>query len=335
MIGDVYCENCESSLSSPIGFFTAFTHPGSIRNSKKYFFEHAQDWDVPFEKIRYNKLMISQNQTFPIKIDRKNETILLEYEEEVAWDELTGPKYVWKEKIFKFNESLDNLLRSKFLDSISIIKIKIDELDRKQKRELLGDFIKKILFGISIIEKSSEFKKIKNNSLTPYYKFIQFFYKEYEDYCPLQNSNAKIGAILLASESTNHIYKLQKINISILPVLSKYSFLKVQGSKAVTDSLETQQAWHFFLEGKFEEIKLPICFIENVGFSSFILTELVAILGYNLAELARLKIFKICDIRMRPIYIGAPYTYTARCKFIKNNPDEANHFRMLLDQHKS
>ena len=330
MFGNIRFENCDSSIASPIGFFSCFVKAGAIKKCKNDFFDNANSVVTPHEYSYYNKVTIVQSLSLPITIDKKNETVVVEYQEEIEYNEYLGPKYEWKSNVYEFDILLKQLLYSKVQESISLFKSKLEFLSRKRKREIIGDAVNKILIVINTIEVDKDFKKYRKMSTQACYALIQFLFKDYEDFCPTQNIDKRIGEILLASENTKYLFVSQKINASIIPYLSQHSTLRRQGTHVKNEiKLTLEEAWTYFLGGDFKKITLPIWFPANLESSSFLLTELVSILSYNLAELERMRIFFFDRGKM-----DLKLVYTNRSKFQKKNPDEVYKIRALMSPHK-
>jgi hypothetical protein len=330
MFGNIHFENCDSSIASPIGFFSCFIKAGAIKKCKNNFFDNAISVITPHEYSHYNKITIVQSLSLPVTIDKKKATIVVEYQEEIEYDEYLGPKYEWKSNVYEFDKLLKELLNSQVQESISLFKSKLETLNRKRKREIIGDSIKKILDVIDIIEIDKDFKKYRRTSIQACYALIQFLFKDYEDFCPAQNTDKRIGEILLASENTKYLFVSQKINVSILPYLVQHSKLKLGVTIDKKDNkLTLEEAWTYFLEGDFEKITSRISFPANLEFSSFLLTEIVSVLSYNLAKLERMRIFFFDRGKM-----DLKLVYKNRSIFIKKHPDEVYKIRVLISRHK-
>ncbi len=330
MFGNIHFENCDSSIASPIGFFSCFIKAGAIKKCKNNFFDNAISVITPHEYSYYNKFVIVQSLSLPVTIDKKNETVAVEYQDEIEYDEYLGPKYQWKSNVYEFDKLLKELLHSKVQESISLFKSKLETLTRKRKREIIGDSIKKILGIIEIIEIDKDCKKYRKMSIQACYALIQFLFKDYEDFCPAQNTDKRIGEILLASEHTKLLFVSQKINASIIPYLSQHSELRLSVTIDKKDPrLTLEEAWAYFLEGQFEKISSPIRFPANLELSSFLLTELVSVLSYNLAKLSDRKLFMFGRAQMI-----TELTHTNRSKFQKKYPEEVYKIRVLISRHK-
>jgi|SRR5579859_2659612 len=307
-----------STDASPIAFFVSFANPKSIDNAKNSFYTELDESQKPITTTRYSTTYNFQGTTFPVTVDRENETVTAEYEIQVGTDEQEWPMYEWKSVVYSFKGELNKLMRSEYEITTALLKNKLAGLNKRSAKELLGNLIDKLTTSLKIVEGEITFESYREICVNPYHAIVRWIYSHYKDkdLAPDPQRYAWIQHALAQRESTKDIYKSYGFSDNFIQKILFLRDQKLELIFPVDPVADAKINLKRFVDNRFSEINPPIKFTGHAGAASYLISELSQKLRFRLSEIEKAKVIYIGGVKLI-----ADSCYTEHSRLQKRRPE--------------
>ena len=232
--------------------------------------------------------------SLPFHIDTNKETLTVEYEEEISWDEFNGPTLEWKEKVYHFKDSLHQTLSFHAKSSMSLIKKKMtDETFLiKSKKETLKNIVFKIIDRCNFISTDTKFLKYKNDLLVHYSRIIGFIYHYFPDLAPKRTTEIND---LISIYKKDMYSPATELGVSIIDEIINFCEPSTKNICFEFDNkIGVKADFKNFYYGQFEKINKPINIsVNKVESAYYLIYKLSQYLNYKETEIMKSDIFRI------------------------------------------
>lgn len=308
--------NCTAStIKSPIAFFSSFFVEDKINNAKNRFIERMPDRNDPDDPIARSVSYVSPNK--------------LEYHlEHTIWDENTYENIT---QIISLDNELENMFRDQYLNSKELLKQKLEpesgeELNTKEKREIVRVILKKASTYYQIIQKNNFYSDNREVCYRPIISIIKLIYDEYNPLAQDPRSNDIILSILSESNK-NGLYEIKQLKPESIEKLFDFIIkpgLKIFDSQNKSKDIEFLK---FFLLGEEpKEIKRDVRLFGQVGLINYTIALLL-----EYANMSRPFLEKQNFLYINNIKFVAGSCDTDFYRYPLAHPKEANTVASLIE----
>ena len=302
----------ENTSKEPIRYFDEIVSKNYIEFAKTAFFE---------DFLTY----IESQAGFPAEKDFKKETITIDYQQEVDWDEFKGPVYAWKTNVYSFDDALKKTLEFKVRDSFSHLNIKAEsEHKPKSKKEFFANIVRKIsdrYDSISNEERFTCYRDILTESLS---YLLGGIYFKHPNLAP--KKTLLINEILEKSEKGNLSYEPMALKSNFLTNLITFKLLNEDKTlMQIENELQAINDFRYLSYKMNEKFIGPIKINtdkKKISAIYYILTRLAFYLGHDEKYFNGSKFFTIND---KPFSANSAYTAKNRL------PKQKNNYKLQID----
>jgi len=230
MSAQIILDCSESTMRSPIAFFTSFIKKRKIINAIDQFQKNVpdpptvdDDWSsncsyISDDKMEYHLEHTLENYVDPLDISTYKSSQITE--------------------VVSFEREIEKAFRKEYVISKQLLRRKFSEstMGYGKKKDLLAnvrDLLKEKIFPcIDLIKSDSLYKQYEDLCLRPFYAIIRLIYREFSDFAPLYSFDSRIAPIIKGASDSDDLYIPQALDLTVVDAL--LDFQLVSAKKLIT-----------------------------------------------------------------------------------------------------
>jgi hypothetical protein len=289
-----------------------------IKKLKLYFFE------AHYEEARYSR--------FPITIIPSEEKIIVEYEEEVGFDEFMGPKFTWKQHAYHFSDCLASTLRMEYHNIVRNLELHFQNGYRVKS---VNAAIKKAIGFLSDryqdIENNYESTKYLSQFKHFFSDLAKLFSREYSAFLPKRPNPAFTA--LLSAKADSDIIDPPTLKIEIFDSIKQLRDTHGREIFCICNPEKAKRDFKNFLYANWDKMTGPILvnsWSNHISEAKYLISRLCFYTGVSDSLAEEKDLFRINGER-----VTAKSTYTAKTRMNSAKKSAKRHLDNIIARHLS
>jgi hypothetical protein len=278
----------KSTLSSPLGVFEAFYKELLLEEAKQNFINQIPDADLGGDLVKFgisNALSFVSEDKLEFHLEHTVERFNHD-------NEFIGHEAVTE--ILKFSEQLEQYLFNEYVNSINLIKVKVDKNNSHKKNcEFFRIIIQKLLPYYENVKNGQGWSEYRTICRRPIMAFVTHFYKNYPDFLPSQASNNTVTEILGQHDNATDIYQKTTLTDQTVDFILNFQDRKGHNCFTFTDAAAAKIDLTHLIKKDFASFRKPLNIEGKTAKVYYLIGILSKSLGFTRKQADDEKWFKI------------------------------------------